>query len=462
MTHVPAGPRLALPAPSLVVLVGPSGAGKSTFARRHFRPTEVVSSDACRAMIADDETDQYVSPQAFDLLHHVVRERLALNRLTVVDATNVRPEARRPLLGLARQHHVVPVAVVFNLPVEVCLARHAARPDRAFPPDVIARHHAGMTESLPGLMREGFWHVHVLDTPEAVDATVVERVPLPSDRRADRGPIDLGGVVHGCCDELEDLLARLGYARTDHVSDPVWGGPTYAHPAGRRAVFLGDLVDRGPRVLDALRVARNMVAAGTGLCVVGNHDDKFLRYLDGRNVAVAHGLAATVAELHALPDDVRPAFAAAAAEFLGGLVSHHVLDGGALVVAHAGLPAAMHGRASRAVRDFALYGATTGGTDEFGLPVRLDWAADYRGAAAVVYGHTPVAAPVWRNGTVNVDTGCVFGGRLTALGWPEREFVSVPAARAYYPSPRPLPPPAAAGDPDAEFARGLLPDVPAG
>ena len=128
-----------------------------------------------------------------------------------------------------------------------------------------------------------------------------------------------------------------------------------------------------------------------------------------------------------------------AAAFLDGLISHYVLDDGSLVVAHAGMKPEYQGRASARVRDFCLYGETTGETNEFGLPVRYNWAADYRGRAAVVYGHTPVAEPAWLNNTINIDTGCVFGGRLTALRYPEQELVSVPAARVYYEPTRPLP-----------------------
>jgi protein phosphatase len=433
--------NLRIPKLSLVVLIGPSGAGKSTFARRHFRPTEVLSSDACRGMVCDDENDQTVSAEAFAVLHHIAERRLALGRLTVVDATNVQPEARAPLVALARRHHCLPVAVVLDMPEETCRARNAARPDRAFGPHVIRNQRAQLRRSLRGggLRGEGFRHVFVLETPEQADAAAVERVPLSNDRTGESGPFDIIGDVHGCADELERLLAALGYGRTENVpAGPGWPGVGYAHPAGRKAVFLGDLVDRGPRVLDTLSIVRNMVAAGAALCVPGNHDMKLLRKLRGRDVKVSHGLAETLAEIDALPAEVRGPFTRSLADFLDGLVSHYVLDGGRLVVAHAGMKAEMQGRGSGRVRDFALYGETTGETDEFGLPVRHNWAAEYRGPAAVVYGHTPVPGPEWLNNTVNVDTGCVYGGRLTALRYPEREFVSVPAARMYCAPTRPF------------------------
>jgi protein phosphatase len=433
---------IKIPKLSLVVLIGPSGSGKSTFARTHFGATEILSSDVCRGMVSDDENDQAVTKEAFEVLRFIAGHRLALGRLTVIDATNVQPEARRPLVELARQYHCLPVAIVLDLDERICQERNAERANRAFGPHVIRNQKSQLRRGLRGLRREGFRHVYVLDRPEQVETVVVERVPLWNDRSDEHGPFDIIGDVHGCADELVTLLERLGYvdAAID-PPDPIWGGLAYRHPEGRKAVFVGDLVDRGPRVLDTVRIVRNMVQAGAALCVPGNHDMKLLKKLQGRNVRITHGLAETLAEIDTIPSEVRPAFRAAMAEFLDGLVSHYVLDGGKLVVAHAGMKEEMQGRGSGRVRDFALYGETTGETDEFGLPVRYDWASEYRGAAMVVYGHTPVPEADWLNRTVNIDTGCVFGGKLTALRYPEREFVSVPAARVYCEPSRPFLPP---------------------
>src|SRR5262245_12913365 len=128
---------IGIPALSLVVLIGPSGSGKSTFARTHFLPTEIVSSDACRGLVGDDPNDQSKTDAAFELLHFIAGKRLALGRLTVIDATSVRAEDRRTLVALARTHHVLPVAIVFDLPPPVCEARNAGRPDRDFGPHVV-------------------------------------------------------------------------------------------------------------------------------------------------------------------------------------------------------------------------------------------------------------------------------------------------------------------------------------
>ena len=431
---------IKIPKLSLVVLIGPSGSGKTTFARRHFLATEVLSSDACRALVADDENDQTATPQAFEILHQLAAKRLELGRLTVIDATNVQAESRKPFVELARKYHCLPAAIVFDVSEKVCHERNRAHSDRTFGPHVVRNQRSQMKRSLRSLRKEGFRYVYTIERPEDADVATVERTPLWNDRRDDHGPFDVIGDVHGCCSELESLLSNLGYRLDGMATEDLApnDGPVYVHPEGRKAVFVGDLVDRGPRNLDVIRIVRNMVRRGSALCMPGNHDVKLVKKLRGREVRFTHGLAQTLGEFEALPDEERVRFSTEVADFLDGLVSHYVLDAGKLVVAHAGLKESMQGRASGAVRDFALYGDTTGETDELGLPVRLDWAKEYRGRASVVYGHTPVPIPEWLNNTVNIDTGCVFGGKLTALRYPEREFVSVPAARVYCEPARPF------------------------
>ena len=420
--------RLEIPELSVVVLVGASGAGKSTFARRWFLPTEIVSSDACRAMIADDENDQTATPHAFDLLHTIVGKRLTLGRLAVIDATNLYPEDRKPYLQLAEQHHAIPVAIVFALPDSVCLERNAKRTDRTLREAVIRRHGEAVRKSVRQLAREGFRHVYVLRTPAEVDSVEVVRTPLrPNRHKADTGPFDIIGDVHGCYEELIALLQQLGW-RVE--------GDLPTHPDGRKAVFVGDLVDRGPQSVGVLQLVMRMVQAGVAYAVMGNHDNKLLRHLWGRQVQVSHGMERTLQELESQPSEFRDSLRA----FLESLPSHLVLDNGKLVVAHAGIKEPYIGRSSPRIRDFCLYGETTGESDEFGYPVRLNWAADYRGSALIVYGHTPNPEPLWQNNTVNIDTGCVFGGRLTALRYPEREVVSVPAQQTYYAPARPTQP----------------------
>ncbi len=251
------------------------------------------------------------------------------------------------------------------------------------------------------------------------------------DRSDLTGPFDIVGDVHGCRSELETLLGDLGWV-VEHDSD---GRAVDArHPDGRTAVFVGDLVDRGPDTPGVLRLVMGMVASGTALCVMGNHEAKLHRALQGADVKRSHGLDLSLEQLDAEPAEFRDEVAA----FIESLHFHYVLDGGRLVVAHAGLREEDHGEVSRRVNSFALYGATTGGRDEYGLPVRLPWADDYRGDATVVYGHTPKAAAEWVNNTICLDTGAVFGGALTALRYPERELVSVPAEQEWWEPTRPL------------------------
>jgi protein phosphatase len=424
--------ELRIPELSLVCLIGVSGSGKSTFARAHFGPYEVLSSDYCRGLVADDENDQSVTKEAFALLHHIAGARLDAGRLTVVDATSVQPESRRALVALARAHDVLPVAIVLDLPESVCVARNAGRADRDFGATVVRRQRDQLRRSLKHLSKEGFRKVHVLRSEEEVASAVVVRERLLNDFRHEHGPFDVIGDVHGCREELEDLLTALGY---DVVRDEAGRPVDASHPEGRKAVLVGDLVDRGPDSPGVLRLVMGMVAGGHALCVPGNHENKLVRALRGANVQVTHGLAETLEQLGREDE----AFRAEAERFCHDLVSHLVLDDGRLVVAHAGLKEAYHGRASGRVRSFALYGDTTGETDEFGLPVRYPWADEYRGRAMVLYGHTPTPEPEWVNNTMCLDTGCVFGGQLTALRYPEKDVVSVPARKVWYEPVKPFP-----------------------
>ena len=419
--------NISIPELSLIIMVGASGSGKSTFAQRHFAPTEVVASDYCRALVSGDAQNQAASKDAFEVLHHVASIRLRAGLLTVVDATSIQPEDRKGLVQIAREHDCPAVAVVLDMPLNVCLERNQKREDHHRPDRMIRNQHGLLRRQLKHLKRDGFHKVDTISSPEEAGAAVVERIPLWTDRFDEHGPFDIIGDVHGCYDELTALMEQLGY----HVDREKH---TARHPEGRKIIFVGDLVDRGPgsgRVL-----AMNIVQGLKAHCVVGNHEDKLLRKLRGRDVKVSHGLASTLEQLDARDEEFRQNVE----EFLNWLPHHLRLDDGNLVVAHAGIKQEYQGRTSRRVRGFCLYGETTGESDEYGLPVRANWAADYRGEPAVVYGHTPVLQPVWLNNTINIDTGAVFGGKLTALRYPERELVSVPAGQTYYEPAKPIQP----------------------
>lgn len=420
--------RIEIPEFALVALIGSTSSGKSTFAKKHFLPTEILSSDFFRGMVSDDENNQKVSHDAFDLLFYAANKRLSLMRTTVIDATNVQASARKQIIDLAKEQNVHCVAIVLNLPEKILQARNAARPDRGYPEHVIRKHVTDLRRSLNGLKREGFRFVYILNSQEDIDNVEIVRTKMWNNRKEEHGPFDIIGDVHGCYDELLSLLNKLGY-----IADSEKG---MYHPAGRKAVFLGDLCDRGPKNMDVLRLVMKMVKSGSALAVPGNHDVKLSKYLFGKNVQLTHGLDKTVEELNRASDEFREE----AKSFLDGLVSHYVLDDGKLVVTHAGLKEEYIGRGSMRVRDFCLYGEATGEIDEYGLPVRVNWASDYRGKATIVYGHIPQLEVQAINGTYCIDTGCVFGGKLTAYRYPERETVNVDALTQYYAPAKPLSP----------------------
>ncbi len=420
--------RIEIPEFALVALIGATSSGKSTFAKKHFLPTEVLSSDFFRGMVSDDENNQKVSKEAFDLLFYAANKRLDLMRTTVIDATNVQQTARKQIIDLAREQNVHSVAIVLNLPERDLLARNAARPDRGYPEHVIRKHVSDLRRGLRNLKKEGFRFVYILNSQQEVDEVEIVRTKMWNNRKDEHGPFDIIGDVHGCYDELVMLLGKLGYTEDAEAG--------MIHPDGRKAVFLGDLCDRGPKNIEVLRLAMKMVKSGNALAVPGNHDVKLVKYLIGKKVQITHGLDRTIADLEKEDE----AFQTEVKEFLDGLVSHYVLDDGKLVVCHAGLKEEYIGRGSMKVRDFCLYGEATGEIDEYGLPVRLNWASDYRGKATVVYGHIPQLEVQAMNGTYCIDTGCVFGGKLTAYCYPERELVDVDALAQYYAPAKPLSP----------------------
>ncbi|GLU49356.1 polynucleotide kinase-phosphatase [Nocardiopsis ansamitocini] len=424
---------LTVPQSGLVLLVGVPGAGKTTFAARNFLPSQIVGLDFCRVAVGDDPTDPTADGDALDLLHHMVRLRLGRGLLTVVDAGNVQERARRQLARIAKDNDVPCTAIVLDVPESPARQRVRERHGPAADTRDVALQYRELHRGLGRMQRQGIGRVHVLHGPPEVDTAVIAYERSTDDRRDRTGPFDIIGDVHGCRSELEALLTELGYAlHRDRLGRAV----DATHPE-RTVLFVGDLVDRGPDSPGVLRLVMGMVASGHALCVSGNHENKLVRALKGGAVRPSHGLAETLEQLDAESEEFRARVLA----FCAGLVDHYRLDGGRLVVAHAGLAERYHGRTSGRVRSFALYGETIGATDEYGLPVRHPWANDYRGRATVVYGHVPTPEPEWVNNTICLDTGCVFGGRLTALRYPERALVAVPAERIWYRPARPFPSP---------------------
>lgn len=433
--------RIEIPELALVVLIGPNGSGKSTFANQYFQRHEVISLDDSRGWGSADENHQSSSSDAVKFMHHAAKLRLRRGLLTVIDATNVSIDDRKELIALAKRHNCIAIAIIFDLPAELCNERNAKRQDRSVDPDAVSQQKQLLNREQDRIRLEGFRSCYLFTHQDQVDTLELIRTPLDCNQKSETGPFDIIGDLHGCCDELEELLDQLGYQPV-HCTKPE-GSELYLdkvqkHPQGRKAIFVGDYTDRGPRSVDILRLVATMAHHGNAFCLPGNHDVKLLRKLNGRNVQIKHGLAETLADFDRLPEASRHRIEDELKTFIDGLVSHLIFDGGKLLVAHAGLKLQYHGRSGGRVQEFCLYGDTTGEFDEYGLPIRLNWANDYRGNTCVVYGHTPVAKPEWVNNTVNIDTGCVFGGKLTALRYPERVFVSVPARKTYCEPSRPF------------------------
>lgn len=178
--HTATPQTLKIPQRALLILIGISGSGKSTWARKNFLPTEIVSSDACRAMLSDDENNQIVTPEAFRLLHFIVEERLRLGRLTVVDATNVQKESRQPLIALARKYDVPSIAIVLNIKEQICFDRNTRRAGREIPPYVLRQQSIDFRHALSLLEKEGFAKFYIFESVASLERAKIERVPRDS------------------------------------------------------------------------------------------------------------------------------------------------------------------------------------------------------------------------------------------------------------------------------------------
>lgn len=409
-----------IPDDSLVILVGPAGCGKSTFAKRTFAPSQVVSTDALREMLTDDAMSQHANNHVFDLFHSIIDKRLKAGRLTVADATNLRESARSALIALADASARPVVVVVFETSIEDCLHNNRNR-SRVVPDTVITRHYQQLAMAIAELTVEkakGRYHTVI---PDGTNATLVSQAPTVSCAPG----VDVIGDVHGCLDEAVELLLALGYS------------PDYSHPENRQIRFAGDFVDRGPNSAGVLLLVAEAVNAGKGhAAVLGNHDDKLRRLLAGNNVGLKPDLIETRNQLMELRDSDQ----AAVRDFLGSAPYQHTdyfagRDVPPLTVAHAGIPFHFRDWSHKSAKAHSLYGETLGmGSD--GLPIRgTSWCSSWDGKGVCVYGHTPVRGPHKIGSTYNIDTGCVFGHELTALRYPEMEFVAVPA-RAVYSTPR--------------------------
>ena len=411
---------ITYPATALVLLVGPSGSGKSTFAARHFAPSEILSSDAARRMVADDAGAQDASEDAFTLLHHWMDLRLKRRRFTVVDSTALKPSSRDSLLKVAHARHVPVFALALDVSFEECLRRALLRMERIVPETAIRRQHAQFENARREIARDSRFAGHNILSEAEIESVTIQR----GDSAVNSNGFDMIGDVHGCWHELGDLWEKLGYAWDTKMGLP-------RHPGGRIPVFVGDLADRGPDSPHVLQTVSAMVASGLALFAPGNHDDKLFRMLKGNKVTRSHGLELTEAQMDALPLAEREALTTDILTYLAAAPPYLVLDEGRLIVAHAGMRTEFLGRTDGQVKQFTLYGDVRGFEPGTNKPIRYDWAGEYVEDALIAYGHTPQETVRFVGNTINLDSGCVFGGSLTALRYPERETVSVPARAVY-------------------------------
>ena len=427
--------------PAIIALVGPAGAGKSTWARARYPHEQLLSSDQFRAILTDSEDAQGVSKRAFELLRVLARERLELGRRAIIDATNITRDEREQWLAMARELEVPTHVVWFDLSAEECIERQRGRA-RYVPSGAIARHARALEGARAELLEEDWSMVSRVDaTCDVGEVAEVLRSWSPprltrlpkSGARLEADAVDIVGDVHGCLEELVELMRALGW-RDDEGS--------WEHPGGRELVFVGDLTDRGPESVGVLRLVLELIDQEKAVLVCGNHDSKLSRYMQGNKVKVDPHLATTVAELDALEEGDREELSRRFVEcvddaplwlLLGAQTSWREGTWAEVVVAHAAWRPDLRWNKPDKMKWYCLYGPSTGEIDENGYPKRLDWKQRYpqEGPLCVV-GHTPFSGePQVVHNTLCVDTACVFGHRLTALRWPENELASVSAKECY-------------------------------
>lgn len=437
-----------LPHAGIVLFVGSSNSGKTTVLNRFIAekvilPSEVVSSDQFRVLVSDiefiiwndrprDEADalydeyNQISKEAFQAMDFLIEKRCRLNKLTLIDATHLRVEDRKRYLEIAKKHHVPAIAIVLNLPEKELLERDK---EREYPRGRkrIKQQFQQFQKTLRSIKKEGFQRFYILNEEE-IQALEVLRLENPLVIDVGNG-IDLIGDIHGCYGEFMDLLRKLGYIENHEGY--------YVHPDGRKILSLGDIMSRGPRSIDTLQFFQKHVEAGLAYMIDSNHGWKIARWLDGRQVTLAHGDEKVEAEFEnyekRFGKEATDAFKKQLKEMLLEAKSHYIIQRNGVNVAvavHAGIKDYYIGKQSPRISDFCRYGDTDG-LDENGKPLRKDWTLFHKSSELILWGHDPKPQPLQINNTLNIDQGVVFGGRLTAFRYPEKDLVSVKAKQDY-------------------------------
>lgn len=365
-----------------------------------------VSTDYCRALICDSSANQKISDDAFDLFYFLIEKRLQNGYPAIADSTALKPIYRHRLYNIAQRYNFRIVVIFFDIPLKIC-AKNDEQRMRSVGFEVIERQFIYVAKARQQLEAETYHQLLVFKTQEQIHNTRM-RWTLPAVEVVDSPPIDIIGDVHGCARTLKSLLAKLGYRQHQQKH-------CYYHPHQRVAVFLGDIMDYGVENLTVLRIIYQMWKWQSAYYLPGNHCNKLFRYLNGRKIVVNHGLDKTIAEFDALSCRERQIWVHRFCQLYAQAPPYLIFDNGNLLTTHAGIIPEFIGRKDRKTWTCCLHGAEN---------FRSDWIRHHHAPPMVVYGHTPTDTICWHNYTLNVDAGAVFGGKLAALRYPEKEIVS--------------------------------------
>lgn len=413
--------EIRIPKTSLVVLCGPAASGKSTFARRYFPPEWVVSSDQCRKMVCGDEANQAASADAFSLLYEIVERRLKWGQMTVVDATSLSPIARHRLLELAHRYDFQPVALLFNIDLETC-QRWDENRSRKVGLEILTRQMEKLAAAQAQIKSEGFYKVFALER-EDLDSSKIVLVPLRVES-VPPPPYDILGDIHGCADELEAMLIRLGYKQDEKG---IW-----QTPSERTLVFIGDLTDYGEKSVEVVWMVHSLMEQMKVVYIAGDHCQRLYDYLTGKQkLENGGGFETTLAQLHHLDDSEREKWIQTFINLFRRALPYAMLDGGKLIASHAGIRHRMVGRLSSRIIRYCLHGESEGRYSRQSIvPTQTSLAANIT-HPLVVSGHTPRQDFEQSGHTLYIDLGCVFGGSLGAFRYPEMEMIKIPARKKY-------------------------------
>lgn len=439
---------IVLPYAGIVLLVGTSNSGKSTFLKKlienkQILPSEVVSSDDFRILVSDsdfidwtqkprDESDslynqyQKISEEAFSLMDLTIEKRCKLNKLTFVDATNLFSEDRKKYITIARKHHVPIVAIVMDVEQDVLLERDKIR-DTPRGKQKINQQYQTFKRERRFIKKEGYLATYfILNNTDYIE--IIRKSNNPIEIEVKNG-IDIIGDIHGCYQEFLKLLVKLGY----EINEKGY----YVHPAGRKFLSLGDIMSRGPKSLETMQFFLRHVKKGLAYMIDSNHGWKIARWLEGKKVTLNHGDELVEEEFKHFKEQYGEEHTLELKQSLKELLlnapSHYILTKNhvpTLVCTHAGIKDEFIGKQSIDISDFCRYGDVDG-FDEEGKPIRRDWSIHHKSNILIVWGHDPKPKPLIINNTINIDQGVVFGGELTAIRYPEKEYVSVQALENY-------------------------------